>query len=72
LDKFYTAYPEEVQEMFSFNKNELLTILKNYKSMDRKIDLFDCHSIGWYDRASNKYILTGSLGCVHLIAQKYG
>ncbi len=35
--------------------------MKNHQSVDKKIDIFDCNTIGWFDRENNKYILIGSI-----------
>jgi hypothetical protein len=44
--------------MFPFKKEELSSALKN---KENKIDIFDCNSLGWFDQASNKYNLIGSI-----------
>lgn len=47
-------------------------ILRKHRSLKKKIDIFDCFSIGWYEEEKNKYHLLGSIECVHLIIEKYG
>jgi hypothetical protein len=49
---------------------EIEELKKTCSNSSSKIDIFDCNSIGW--QSSDRYILLGDIGCVDLIARKYG
>ena len=53
--------------MLPYSKKELIEIVSD---INKKVDIYDSQAIGW--KEDQKYILVGDIGCIGLIAKKYG